>query len=972
MERKSRYSTIAGQIMWKRMKRPHYITLTLLSIGTLLGSILGFAFLHNPNWKTVEDKSTLKQLNPIFEQRKSYKYRLSNGLSVYIVHDPKLEESGTALSVQAGSWDDPASMHGMAHFAEHMLFLGSKSYPEEGGYHSFIQNHGGQQNAYTMPDRTVYFMTCSNNAFLEGLDRFCDQIANPLFFKEVADREKHAIEEELQQKKNHDGYLSYLILCLMSQNNHDARKFHIGNLQTLKDVSSTELQEWWKEHYKAPGMSLVVFSPLPVYKIKKTISHRLLTLSPKARKVPDREPMWTEDTASKRIIFPSSDDSFRVLLSWPLAKLRGGFYAPKTTWIAEVLNHNEPGGFPHLLRQLEWAHHVEAGTLVTGKQGLFIVELDLTPLGYENRDIILQRIYELMSDLTQAEEIPEHLYQEHYRSAVLNYTYKGKSALFNQLANIADALTDEPIETFPDRTILPNKHALTSLTKHLRHILKQPFVEIDTIPKSYIEKHKISLDQQHPYLKDFFFNLTIDDAQKYQKSDKQFTKLKLFPTPNTYIPKEDPPIHRIIPLNEQKESKPPQTLVNNKQLTLYYTEDNSFGGAQSFYNFRIYTPSTDNSLHSLVLTELWLEWLSLHHQTQLGKAEDAGFHISFRPAFKCIELSISGWTSGIQTITQDLLKLIQNGYDESSSFTQIRDRLTLIYQNNLASNPIERAFEHIASHIVSKRYTTEEKLDTLQALEPHDLVDFCSAFFTSVHLDANILTPLSPAQVIKQAQTWRNLFPASSITRPEHLDFKMNPLRNGLTIKTDTLKNGNAFIYLLDHGSINDENLFLALLVLSGDISSAYYTDLRTQKQMGYIVNACTTDLYGQTVSYFYSQSSQYTPEQLQRATEDFLSNYIQNLCKKVNEENFLQMKASLLDKLQANPINGRDYLDKTTRTIYNYGNDKERDQRLIRALQKLDYTRWCTIIQQTFSKEKRIGISLMTSNYEQNESNPS
>merc|ERR1719508_29951 len=60
-----------------------------------------------------------------------------------------LKMSAAALCVHMGSFSDPEDIPGLAHFLEHMVFMGSKKFPEENSFESFIAKHGGYDNAST-------------------------------------------------------------------------------------------------------------------------------------------------------------------------------------------------------------------------------------------------------------------------------------------------------------------------------------------------------------------------------------------------------------------------------------------------------------------------------------------------------------------------------------------------------------------------------------------------------------------------------------------------------------------------------------------------------------------------------------------------------------------------------------------------------------------------------------------------------
>jgi len=83
------------------------------------------------------------------DDRKYRFLRLENGIEVILIHDPKTEKSSACCDVQIGSMADPKEANGLAHFLEHMLFMGTEKYPVENAYSSFLSSHGGMSNAYT-------------------------------------------------------------------------------------------------------------------------------------------------------------------------------------------------------------------------------------------------------------------------------------------------------------------------------------------------------------------------------------------------------------------------------------------------------------------------------------------------------------------------------------------------------------------------------------------------------------------------------------------------------------------------------------------------------------------------------------------------------------------------------------------------------------------------------------------------------
>jgi Secreted/periplasmic Zn-dependent peptidases, insulinase-like len=82
---------------------------------------------------------------------------LANGLRVTLRHAPDLKRCAAALRVAAGSHDVPLAWPGLAHFLEHLLFLGTERFPAGQGLMAYVQGHGGQVNARTSERTTDFF-----------------------------------------------------------------------------------------------------------------------------------------------------------------------------------------------------------------------------------------------------------------------------------------------------------------------------------------------------------------------------------------------------------------------------------------------------------------------------------------------------------------------------------------------------------------------------------------------------------------------------------------------------------------------------------------------------------------------------------------------------------------------------------------------------------------------------------------------
>lgn len=115
------------------------------------------------------------------DKSNSKSFVLENGLKVHLISDPSFNVSAASVSVEVGSLDNPEDRQGLAHFLEHMLFLGTEKFPDVDEYSTYLKNYGGYSNAYTAPDHTNYQFQVLPDGFEGALDRFSQFFISPLF-----------------------------------------------------------------------------------------------------------------------------------------------------------------------------------------------------------------------------------------------------------------------------------------------------------------------------------------------------------------------------------------------------------------------------------------------------------------------------------------------------------------------------------------------------------------------------------------------------------------------------------------------------------------------------------------------------------------------------------------------------------------------------------------------------------------------
>eukprot|EP00611_Tribonema_gayanum_P026910 TRINITY_DN6514_c0_g2_i2.p1 TRINITY_DN6514_c0_g2~~TRINITY_DN6514_c0_g2_i2.p1 ORF type:complete len:403 (-),score=64.92 TRINITY_DN6514_c0_g2_i2:5-1036(-) len=188
--------------------------------------------------------------------------RLENGLEVMIVSDSEAETAAASVTINVGHLADPAELPGLAHLHEHMLFLGTEAYPEEGEYERFLNRHGGSSNAYTAMEETSYYFDVGSEHLDGALERFSHFFRAPLFTAEALDRELHAVDSEHTMHQAEDNWRMFQLLKSSANPKHPFAKFGSGCLTTLAPRPGVDTRalmiDFNRQHYVAPRMKLAV------------------------------------------------------------------------------------------------------------------------------------------------------------------------------------------------------------------------------------------------------------------------------------------------------------------------------------------------------------------------------------------------------------------------------------------------------------------------------------------------------------------------------------------------------------------------------------------------------------------------------------------------------------------------------------------------------------------------------------------
>jgi insulysin len=174
-------------------------------------------------------------------------------------------QAAASLEVAVGQFQDPVQVPGLAHFCEHMLFMGTKMFPDENYYSVLVSKNGGSSNAYTASEQTNYQFDVQHQHLRDTLECFSRFFIDPLFAEGATGREMQAVHSEHSKNLQNDMWRFYQLWKSTANPAHPLSRFGTGSEETLKIVPERdgidvrqELLKFHKTYYSANLMTLAV------------------------------------------------------------------------------------------------------------------------------------------------------------------------------------------------------------------------------------------------------------------------------------------------------------------------------------------------------------------------------------------------------------------------------------------------------------------------------------------------------------------------------------------------------------------------------------------------------------------------------------------------------------------------------------------------------------------------------------------
>ena len=776
------------------------------------------------------------------------RFVLPNGMKVLLLSDPKLNVASAAVAVGVGSLSDPPGRQGLAHYLEHMLFLGTEKYPAVEDFGTYLQRNGGYNNAFTAHDRTNYHLEIRPVALEGALDRFAQFFIAPKFTPEFNEREVNAVNSEFQKNLENDYWREAALRNSAYRPGHPARNFSIGNRETLTGTTREELLAFHRRYYSANRMTLALAGPASLDRLEALARTHFGPVPDHQRPELHYPPDYLPPKAALRILrMEPVKDLRRMTLSFPLPDLREFAGSKPAELIAFVLGHEGAGSLLAALKLEGLATGLSAGADAdTPDYGAFDITVSLTSQGLARYERVLSMVFAAIGQLRRS-GVPPYLFEERSKLAALEERFRDKGEGANLAVSLANLLMDFPLEIaerMPYLWLRADPAAVQAVLGQLRPDNLLVTLVAKGLPTDQVERH---FGARYSYGEDTGL------AWAALASVPEVAAIRV-PPPNPYLPAQT----TVRPIE-------PARLVDEPTLRLYYAQDTEFERPLLAHVLRVRLPRALASLRNATLLRFYEACVKESLNETTYAAGEAGLRLDFGASLEGVQLGIDGYDASAPRLLDEVLAGLRDCPLSAQRFAALKDRLL----RELSG--FDRADAYLALQESRRRvvrefyYRPDEMLPVARELTLAQVQAFAHSLYARGKIEALSYGNLGAEEAVATARRAAAVLRLKPVPQAQLLKRRLLAMQPGQTVRTsETLQvNNSAFRREVLLGS-DTPQMRAATLVLAAFVEPPVYEELRTRQQLGYIVSGGAGNESRSEFAYFIVQSGDYPADVLE------------------------------------------------------------------------------------------------------------
>jgi secreted Zn-dependent insulinase-like peptidase len=684
-------------------------------------------------------------------------------------------------------------------------------------------------------------------------------------------------------------------------------------------------------------MNFVIETPLPLGEIVPLVKAQLTSLE--RRETKKTKPSFAEITGSLPMqVKITMDDTERYLrLYFPLLS-RGNYHqSAAAEYVEYLLEQHQPDTLANNLDSFKYGRDFSVNLEEHDDLQFIVVDYDLFYQGGENYWQVMRRLFSYV-DLLKKGVAEKWRFDEFLKKQATKWCYRYRS----EVDQLSYNLSRYPLEYVIGKGYGADEFQPEDYLGILNAINVDNMLQVVVHPDFSLSEKSKWLDVAY-------------EANRLSQSERDAFR----PTENYYLalPKANPYIFDTVRLVGSDLNTLPKRIDSGVNVTSYIAQNTIYKSPDAFLYVKLSAPVIDQSARNSAGIDLWLSLMERQIGRDISMALAADTKFDIERETNGIVFYIQGTTKAIDLLLEKVLSPIKAFKEKERDFEGYRYGWKDYLSKTESFHPLDLSFRLRHQFLAGPSFSMKERSRAMENVSYPRVIslleDWRENMLATVMAHGNV----TDADLVR----WSRSIADATVEHKGVVSVEevVTVLPKGVHRVIDETTNTDSVIRTLVQGWDDSPEEEVRMRLLSMFLSERFFNELRTERQLGYVIRANRIQ-YSKTPGLeFVIQSPSAGPDQLDKQILQFFASYAEKL-PKMKAEEFSNYQNALLKSLTDDPERLFGVVNRHWRGIVDNQGDFSRHDAISKAISQLTHEKFSQWFISRFVSENRRILSIL------------
>ncbi len=450
------------------------------------------------------------------------------------------------------------------------------------------------------------------------------------------------------------------------------------------------------------------------------------------------------------------------------------------------------------------------------------VSVGLTPAGLEHYPEVTTLLFQQIKRIRQ-QGVQAWRFDEEKQLSEISFRFREPSKPVYEVLRLANKLRQYPAAELLHGDYLYSRFDPELINNYLSYL--RPDNLLLTLTAA-----DLVTDQREPRYQADFKLEPLPKALQQTLAQAELNPALTIPAPNPFIPQD-------LSLQPKAGMTKPELLIEHSGYKLWYQQDDQFRVPKADFFFSFRSPIANDTPQHHLMGALLVRLINDQLNSFLYPASEAGLSTSIYPHIRGFSVRISGYSDSHTPLLKQVISTIKQLRVDADKLAIFKQDMRRQLENKAKDKPYNQGFDALYQRILDPRWSTEQQLAKLDGIDANTLQSYQHQLLQRGDVEALAHGNLSRDQALALSSLLQQqlLAGVKPFSVPQGVARQLNP--GSETIEMSIDHNDSSLIVYLQ-GEQKSLPLRARYGLLAKVLEAPFYTQLRTEKQRGYIVFA--------------------------------------------------------------------------------------------------------------------------------------